>query len=176
MQLATERLLLRQWQPTDLNLFTEMNSDPEVMRFFPVIPSPSESEAFFQRIETHWREHGFGLFCAELVGVSPCIGFIGLSVPRFHAHFMPAVEIGWRLRKEFWNQGLATEGAKAVMNWAFTGIGLTELVSFTSDSNLPSRRVMEKIGLTHNPAEDFDHPLLAVESPLRRHVLYRGAK
>jgi RimJ/RimL family protein N-acetyltransferase len=98
-------------------------------------------------------------------------GFIGLSVPTFEAHFTPCVEIGWRLAAEHWGHGLATEGARAVLA---TAVG--PIVSFTSVQNVRSRRVMEKIGLTRDPADDFDHPRLPAGHSLRRHVLYRSAK
>jgi len=101
------------------------------------------------------------------------IGYVGLSVPRFEAAFMPAVEIGWRLASDTWGLGLATEGAGAVARFAFETAGLEELVSFTVPANMRSRRVMEKIGMTHDPADDFDHPRIAEGHPMRRHVLYR---
>ena len=101
------------------------------------------------------------------------IGYVGLAVPGFEAHFTPCVEIGWRLATPYWNLGLATEGARAVLDYAFSTVGLNEVVSFTVPANVRSRRVMEKLGLTHNPSDDFDHPRLPPDHPLRRHVLYR---
>ena len=105
--------------------------------------------------------------------MAPFIGFVGLAVPRFEAHFTPCVEIGWRVAADQWNRGYATEAACAVLKYGFEIIGLSEIVSFTVPINLPSRRVMEKIGMTHNSADDFDHPLIPEGHPLRRHVLYR---
>ena len=127
------------------------------------------------RIEAHFAAHGFGLWGAELKREGEFIGFIGLSIPRFEAHFTPCVEIGWRLARDHWGQGLATEGAQAVMECAFGELGLRELVSFTAAGNMRSRRVMEKIRMTHDEADDFDHPALPEGHRLSRHVLYRKA-
>ena len=150
-----------------------MNSDPRVMEFFPALLSRQESEAMVDRIEAHFDAHGFGLWAAELRQVKSLVGFIGLNVPSFEAHFTPCVEIGWRLAADHWGQGLATEGANAVVRYSFEKLGLGELVSFTAPANVASRRVMEKLGMTYDPADDFDHPRLPEGHPLRRHVLYR---
>ena len=125
------------------------------------------------RIEAHQSEHGFCFFAAELAGRASFIGFIGLSRVPFAAPFTPAVEIGWRLAPPYWHKGLATEGAQSVLSYAFRKLNLDEVVSFTVPANIRSRRVMEKIGLKHDPADDFAHPRLPAGHPLRRHVLYR---
>jgi RimJ/RimL family protein N-acetyltransferase len=143
------------------------------MEFMPGPLAPELSDKLIARIEQHFERHGFGLFAAELLEDQTFLGFIGLSVPDFDAPFMPAVEIGWRLSADYWDRNLATEGASAVVRHAFEGIGLTGLVSFTVPENLRSRRVMEKLGMTHDPGGDFDHPRLPQGHPLRRHVLYR---
>ena len=143
------------------------------MEFFPALLSQEESDAMVDRIETHFAEHGFGLWAAEIRDSDSFIGYIGLAVPRFEAAFMPCIEIGWRLAAQYWGRGLATEGARAVAEHGFHLLGLTELVSFTTADNLRSRRVMEKLGMTRDPGEDFDHPSLPEGHPLRRHVLYR---
>lgn len=143
------------------------------MEFFPSCLTPEESDSTVSRIEAHHREHGFCLFAAELIGKAPFIGFIGISTVPFEAPFTPAIEIGWRLARRYWHKGLATEGAEAVLSYAFRKLSLDEVVSFTAPGNIRSRRVMEKIGLQHNPADDFDHPRLPAGHPLRRHVLYR---
>jgi RimJ/RimL family protein N-acetyltransferase len=171
--LATERLLLRRWQHSDRRPFSRLNADPYVMEFMPGPLSRPESDLLVDQIESHFREHGFGLCAVELRRNHSFIGFIGLNVPSFHAHFTPCVEIGWRLCAEYWGQGLATEGARETVRYAFEVLGLQELVSFTVPANVRSRRVMEKLGMTHNPANDFDHPKLPEGHPLRRHVLYR---
>lgn len=150
-----------------------LNADPAVMEFFPSCLTREESDSTISSIEAHYREHGFCLFAAELIGKAPFIGFIGISTVPFEAPFTPAIEIGWRLARRYWHKGLATEGAEAVLSYAFRKLRLNEVVSFTVPANIRSRRVMEKVGLRHNPADDFDHPRLPAGHPLRRHVLYR---
>ena len=171
--LETDRLILRRWKPSDLPAFAEMNADPRVMEFFPGTLTREESDAFVERVESHFENHGFGLFAAELKSTGELIGFIGLHASTFQAHFTPCVEIGWRIAARFWNQGLATEGAQEVIRFAFERLKLDSLVSFTVPENIASRRLMEKLGMTHDPAEDFDHPRLPEGHRLRRHVLYR---
>jgi len=171
--LETSRLLLRRWTPADREPFARLNRDPAVMEFMPGFLSREVSDQLVDRIEAHFRQHGFGLWAAELREGGQFIGFIGLAVPRFEAAFTPSVEIGWRLAREYWGRGLATEGAHEAIRYAFEDLELPSLVSFTVPANVRSRRVMEKLGMTHNPADDFDHPLLAPGHPLRRHVLYR---
>jgi RimJ/RimL family protein N-acetyltransferase len=172
-QLTTERLVLRRWRPSDLAPFQVLNADPQVMEFMPARLSSQQSGDFLTRIEQHFERHGFGLFAAELADEETLIGYIGLSVPAFDAPSMPAVEIGWRLACGYWGRGLATEGARAVVDYAFQTLLLPGLVSFTVPRNLHSIRVMEKLGMVHNPADDFDHPRLPHGHPLRHHVLYR---
>lgn len=169
----TDRLLLRRWRDSDGLPFQAMNADPRVMEYFPSLLSPGESDALIDRAQAHFNRHGYGPFAAELLADHSFIGFIGLSIPAFDAPFMPAVEIGWRLAFDFWGRGLATEGARAVIRYAFNELDLESLVSFTVPANLRSRRVMEKIGMTHDPRDDFDHPRLPEAHPLQRHVLYR---
>lgn len=171
--LETERLILRAWRRADRDPFARINSDPVVMEFFPSCLSRAESDQGVDRIERHFREYGFGLFAAELRRDATFIGFIGLNVPRFVAHFTPCVEIGWRLAAAYWGQGLATEGARAALHYGFETLALEQIVSFTVPRNARSRRVMEKLGMTHDPSDDFDHPGLAEGHPMRRHVLYR---
>jgi RimJ/RimL family protein N-acetyltransferase len=172
-ELRTERLLLRRWRAEDREPFAAMNADSRVMRHFPALLSREESDGRFDRIQAHWNEQGFGLWAVEVVGTAPFIGLIGLCHAPFEASFTPCVEIGWRLAAEHWGQGLATEGARAALQCGFGRLGLSEVLSFTVPENHASRRVMEKLGMTHDPADDFDHPLLAEGHPLRRHVLYR---
>ena len=202
-EILTPRLRLRRWLPGDRAPFAAMNADPRVMEYFPKALTREESDALIERIEAHFEQRGFGLWAVEIrggarfagsagaaatekfaraagfagatgtTGFAPFAGFIGLSVPRFQAHFTPCVEIGWRLAAEHWGHGYATEGARAVLDFGFEALGLEEIVSFTAEGNARSRRVMEKIGMTRNPADDFDHPSLPEGHPLRRHVLYR---
>jgi RimJ/RimL family protein N-acetyltransferase len=171
--LETERLILRRWKPSDRGPFAEINANPLVMEFMPSALSNEESNHLADRIEDHFEQHGFGLCAAETCDSHTFIGFIGLSVPNFEAQFTPCVEIGWRLAADYWGQGLATEGARAIGRYGFEVLTLKEIVSFTVPANLRSRRVMEKLGMTRDPADDFNHPGLPPGHPLRRHVLYR---
>jgi RimJ/RimL family protein N-acetyltransferase len=174
IRLQTQRLILRDWQDTDLDPFAKMNADPEVMTYFPALLSRQESDSLVQRINVHHQAYGFGLWAVETTG--SFIGFIGLNVPSFQAHFTPAVEIGWRLAREFWGQGFATEGAREVLQYGFETIGLREIVSFTSSLNLKSIAVMKRLGMTSQVSDTFLHPLLPSGHPLQRHVLYRLRK
>jgi RimJ/RimL family protein N-acetyltransferase len=172
-ELRTSRLVLRQWRDSDLAPFAELNADPEVMLHYPSTLTRAQSDAWVVGARALIASRGWGLWAVEVVDGAPFIGFVGLSQPRFEAHFTPAVEIGWRLAREHWGRGYATEGARAAIAFAFEELGLEEIVSFTTVANDRSRRVMERVGMTHDPADDFDHPLLAPGDPLRPHVLYR---
>jgi RimJ/RimL family protein N-acetyltransferase len=173
MTLKTERLILREWNATDREPFARMNADARVMEYLGERMSRERSDEVADRIEAHFRAHGFGLCAAELAEGGEFIGFIGLAVPTFEAAFTPCVEIGWRLAAEYWGAGLATEGGREIVRYAFEELGLPELVSLTAIRNERSRRVMTKLGMTHDAAENFDHPRVPVGDPLRRHVLYR---
>jgi RimJ/RimL family protein N-acetyltransferase len=167
---------LRRWRVVDRDAFAGLNTDPRVMEYLPGLPSRAESDALADSIEAHFARHGFGLWAIDVPGVSEFAGFLGLSVPRFETRFTPCVEIGWRLAREYWGRGYATEGARATLAFGFESAGLDEIVSFTVPGNRRSRRVMEKIGMTRDPQDDFDHPGLPAGHPLRRHVLYRIAR
>jgi RimJ/RimL family protein N-acetyltransferase len=173
MTLKTERLILREWNEADREPFAQMNADSRVMEYLGEAMSREQSYAVAGRIEAHFKAHGFGLCAADLAESGEFIGFIGLAVPTFEAAFTPCVEIGWRLAAEYWGAGLATEGAREIVRYAFEGLGLPELVSLTAIGNERSRRVMAKLGMTHDAAEHFDHPRIPAGDPLRRHVLYR---
>lgn len=171
--LCTERLVLREWRDNDFPAFADLNADPRVMERLPKTLTRTESDQFASRIRAHFDEHGFGLWAVEVPDVAPFIGFVGLAVPRFDAHFTPCVEVGWRIAFSYWNKGFATEGARAAVAYGFSRLSLPEIVSLTVPHNVASRRVMEKLGMSHDPSDDFDHPMLAEGHPLRRHVLYR---
>lgn len=171
--IRTERLVLRRWLRRDREPFAAMNADPDVIAHFPALLSRDESDGVVDRIEAGFEEHGFGLWALELRGSGAFIGFTGLAVPGFEAPFAPAVEIGWRLGRPAWGQGYATEAGRAALVVGFDEIGLHEVVSFTSTANDRSRAVMRRLGMSHDVADDFDHPRLPPSSPLRRHVLYR---
>jgi RimJ/RimL family protein N-acetyltransferase len=170
LELRTPRLLLRGWRAEDRAPFAEMNADPVVREHFPSLLSRNESDRFADRIEAEFFTRGFGLWAVEIPGVAPFAGFTGLSVPSFEASFTPCVEIGWRLAREHWGRGYATEAARAAIEFGFTEIGLDEVVSFTVPANTRSVRVMEKLGMKFSGEFDF---AIAEGHPLRRHVLYR---
>ena len=175
MEPVTERLLLRRWKDEDRAPFAALNADPVVLEHFPARLTRAESDAFVERITQQLEERGWGLWALEERTSGRFLGFTGLNVPGFSAHFTPAVEVGWRLARDAWGFGYASEAARAAAAVAFDEVGLDEIVSFTATSNVRSMRVMERIGMTHDPADDFDHPALSEGSPLRRHVLYRLA-
>jgi RimJ/RimL family protein N-acetyltransferase len=175
LPLRTERLIIRQWRAEDRDPFAAMNADPEVMEHFPAMLGRAESDATVDRIRERIEGTGLGFWAVEIAETGRFIGFTGLSVPRFDAPFMPAVEIGWRLARDAWGHGYATEAARRALAFAFGDLGLAEVVAFTTTTNLRSQAVMRRIGMTHDPADDFDHPLIAEGHPLRRHVLWRAA-
>jgi RimJ/RimL family protein N-acetyltransferase len=172
-EIRTERLLMRRWRDADRAPFAAMNADPRVMEHFPKVLSREESDATVERICGHLDRHGYAQWAVEILYDATFAGFIGLSVPSFEAHFTPCVEIGWRLAREHWGRGYATEGARVALDYGFAELGLAEIVSFTVPANTRSRRVMEKLGMTHDPRDDFDHPGVADGHALKRHVLYR---
>ncbi len=167
--LATPRVLLRDWRDADLAPFAALNADPEVMRYFPAPLRREESDALAARIRDFLAEHGWGLWAAEHEG--RFIGFVGLQRPRFVADFTPCVELAWRLARDAQGCGLATEAGFAARDFAVARLSGEALVSFTTVTNRPSRRVMEKLGLVYE--RSFEHPLLGEGHPLRTHVLYR---
>lgn len=173
MELRTARLTLRPWRDDDVAPFAAMNADARVREFFPSTLTSEESAASAASIIAHWKQHGFGLWAVEVSGVAPFIGFVGLAIPPFDAHFTPCVEVGWRLAVPYWGHGYATEGGRAAVTFGFEVLGLAEIVSMTPERNVRSRAVMERLGMARNPADDFDHPNIAAGHPLRRHVLYR---
>lgn len=175
-ELRTERLVLRAWRESDREPFAALNADPIVMEHFPAPLSRVESDAFVDRILATFDDHGWGLWAVEVPDDFEFIGFVGLAIPSFDASFTPCVEVGWRLAKDAWGRGYAPEGATEALRFAFDELALEEVVSFTSVQNAKSRRVMEKLGMTHDPADDFDHPALALDSPINRHVLYRATR
>ena len=165
--------MLRQWREADLEPFAALSADPEVMRYFPAALTRAESDARAECARAEIAEQGWGFWALELAQPATLIGMVGLAELDFEAHFTPAVEVGWRLAREHWGNGYATESARAALDFGFEELGLDEIVSFTTVANERSLRVMQRLGMTHDAADDFDHPLLADGHPLRRHVLYR---
>ena len=176
--IRTERLLLRAWRDDDLASFAALNADPEVMRYFLGTLDRAQSDALAGRIRSLLDANGCGLWAIEVADASSpldgrFIGFTGLVHQDFPAQFTPAIEVGWRLSREAWGQGYATEAAREALRVGFEEHGLAEIVSMTAEGNIRSRAVMERIGMSHDPTDDFDHPGVPVGNALRRHVLYR---
>ena len=179
-RLRTPRLLLREWREDDKPVYAELNADPEVMAHFPSTLTAVQSDEMVDRMAASWTDRGYGLWAVEVVegddAAAPIgfVGFVGLSSPSWETSFTPCVEVGWRLHRRAWGHGFAPEAARAALAWGFAELDLPndEVVSFTTVANTKSRRVMEKLGMTHDAADDFDHPLLP-DWHERRHVLYR---
>jgi RimJ/RimL family protein N-acetyltransferase len=165
--------VLREWRDDDREPFAEMNADPAVMEHFPALLSRAESDALVDRIIEHWPVDGHGLWAVERTEDGTFLGFTGLASPSWQAHFTPAVEIGWRFKRDAWGHGYATEAARAALRFGFEELGLEEILSWTVPGNVRSRAVMERLGMNRDPADDFDHPAIPTGNPLRRHVLYR---
>ena len=172
-EIRTKRLILRHWRDDDLEPFAKVNADPDVMAHLPTVLDRTGSDALAARIREHFDRYGFGLWAVEVPHVQPFIGFVGLAVPRFDAPFTPCVEIGWRLARAHWGTGYATEAARAALEIGFGPAGLDEIVSFTVTANVRSIAVMERLAMTRDPGDDFDHPALPAGHRLSRHVLYR---
>ena len=174
MILATPRLVLAPWTEQDLAPFAALNADPEVMRYFPKTLTTEESNALVDRLRSMWAEHGYGLSAVRRRQDDAFIGMVGIQKVLNPGYpFAPAVEVGWRLAKAFWRQGYASEAARAALAHGFDVLDLNEIVAFTAVNNQPSRAVMTSLGMTRDPADDFLHPLLPEDHPLRLHVLYR---
>jgi RimJ/RimL family protein N-acetyltransferase len=171
--LSTARLILRRWRDADREPFARLSADPEVMRHFARPLDRAASDAFVDRIEAAFAARGFGLWAVERRVDCAFLGFTGLVVQKFEAPFTPCVEAGWRFARDAWGQGYATEAAREALRYGFDVLGLAEIVSFTSPRNGASIRVMERLGMHRDPADDFDYPGLPVGHPLRPHVLYR---
>ena len=170
-EIRTERLALRGWTDADRPAYAAINADPAVMATIGPLQTRAQTDSAIDRMMASWVENGFGLWCVELDG--GCIGFTGLNRPWFQAAFTPCVEVGWRLASAHWGHGYAPEAGRAALDFGFNVVGLDEIVSFTAAVNHKSRRVMEKLGMSHDAGADFDHPNLREGDPLRRHVLYR---
>lgn len=171
IEILTPRLKLREWKEEDKETFFKLNSDPRVMEFMPKLLSKKESDQLVESIKLKFKENGYSFFAVELLEDKSFIGFIGLSIPKFDTFFTPCVEIGWRLAYNYWGKGYATEGAKECINYGFSKLNLSEIVSFTASQNIRSCKVMERIGMKY--IDEFNHPVLPKGHPLEKHVLYK---
>ncbi len=174
LELHSPRCVLRQWKGSDLAPWVEMNADPEVRRYFPSLHDTEQALAEAGRCRDAIAQRGWGLWALELPGEFAFAGFVGLNVPHYDAPFVPAVEIGWRLTRAAWGRGYATEASRAALEFAFARLGLHEVIAIAVPTNEPSLRVMQRLGMVHDPAGDFEHPRIDAGHPLRRHVLYRA--
>lgn len=174
-ELRTDRLLLRGWRDADREPFATLNADPAVVEFLNGPLTRDQSDAMVDRIEASWAGKGYGLWAVQVVDGPEFIGYVGLWDALFEAPFTPAIEVGWRLARSAWGRGYASEAARAAVGYGYGTLGLPEVLSFTAATNLRSRAVMERIGMTRDPDGDFEHPAVPEGSPLRRHVLYRFA-
>ena len=170
--LLTPRLRLRPWRDADLAPFAAMNADPRVMECLPGLLDRAASDAAANRLRDHFEEHGFGKWVVETREGDDFVGVVGLGWCTFDAPINPSVEVGWRLAAAQWGKGYATEAARAALDYGFGELRLERITSFTVPANERSWRVMQRSGMTYTPANDFDHPLLPPDSPLRRHVTY----
>jgi ribosomal-protein-alanine N-acetyltransferase len=175
-QLTTDRLVLRGWLERDREPFAAINADPEVMKYMPAPLDRAGSDAMIDRFMSYFAELGFGLWAVEERASASLLGFVGLARPRFEASFTPCVEAAWRIAAGHQGRGFATEAARAVLEFGFETIGLDEIVAFTSAENRPSLRVMAKLGMTHDPREDFVHPLMPAAHWLQPMLLHRLPK
>lgn len=173
MSIPTSRLILRQWRDSDLAPFRLLNADPEVMRYFPAPLSETESDDLASRARSHIDDHGWGLWAVEVVDGPSFIGFVGLWPAGIGSDLEPMTEVGWRLAATAWGHGYAIEAARQSVRHGFEELDLTEIVSFTSVVNRRSRAVMERLGMTRDPGDDFDHPRIRSDHVLAPHVLYR---
>lgn len=172
-EIETERLCLREWKSSDFVPFAMMNRSKRACEFLPKTLSTEESDSLAKRFIDHHAICGFAPYAVEEKQHHRFIGYVGLMIPTFEASFMPAVEIGWRLSPDYWGRGYASEAALSVLGEGFGALGLHEIVSFTVPQNQRSIRVMEKIGMVHDPDGDFMHPALPNGHPLSYHLLYR---
>ncbi|MFT2109991.1 GNAT family N-acetyltransferase [Marinomonas sp. 2405UD68-3] len=170
--LESERLILRQWQESDLEPFAALTSDPLVMQYFPAVLTRAESDALVKKLQNHITQHGWGFWAVELKATSECIGLVGMIHQNGDIPNAPFVEIGWRLSANHWRKGYTLEAARASLDFAFQTLGLNAVYAFTTLDNLPSIGVMEKLGMV-NQQQDFNHPSLPVDHPMSRHCLYK---
>ncbi len=176
VELRTQRLLLRQWKDSDLDKWCTMNADTEVRKFFPKVLSPDEAQDEMTRMRAGIAQRGWGLWAIEIPGVHPFAGLVGLNIPGYEAPWMPMVEVGWRLSREAWHKGYATEGAAAALNFAFVHLELAQVIAISVTTNTASHNVMERLGMTRDASADFDHPRVPADWPLKRHILHRVAR
>ncbi len=171
--IETARLRLRQWLPSDVEAWADMNEDPRVMEFFPAPARREHSREAAARMREDLERNGYGWFVMERKDAPGFAGVLALDDIRYDLPFRPLREIGWRLPVAAWHRGYATEGAGALLRYAFDELRWPEVVAMTAAINVRSRRVMERLGMQRDSAADFAHPRVPDDSPIKPHVLYR---
>ncbi|HYL41288.1 MAG TPA: GNAT family N-acetyltransferase, partial [Candidatus Binatus sp.] len=174
--LVTERLRLRGWRDEDRPVYAAINADPEVTRYLSKQFDRDETDRMVDRMLAGWAGRGFGLWAVERQSDAELLGMTGLSPHELPEPLGSVVEVGWRFARHAWGRGYATEAAAAAVGFGFEQLGLEEIVSFMAFDNVRSRRVMERLGMRRDPADDFEHPMFPPGHPLRAHVLYRLAR
>jgi RimJ/RimL family protein N-acetyltransferase len=175
-RLVTERLILRRWRDSDVAAFAKLNGDPEVMRYFPRTYDFEETKSRIAAWSEAFETRGYAPWAVEIPDLSPCIGFVGPALIGQPQWLAGKLEMAWRLDRPFWGKGYATEAARAALRDAFERLQPPEIIAYTAAINLPSRRVIEKLGMTEDVASAFDHPALEANEALRPHVVYRLAR
>ena len=170
-EITTERLIMRGWREADLAPWAAMNADPEVRRYVGPLLTFEQAAAWVLNYQDDLDRYGFGFWAVEIRASGEFIGFTGLNTMDKGTPFS-GVELGWRLARSAWGRGYATEAGLAALRYGFDAVGLPEVVAVTMARNVRSQAVMRRIGMTTDPAEDFDDPDVG-EGPLRRHVVYR---
>jgi RimJ/RimL family protein N-acetyltransferase len=171
--IRTQRLILRPWRETDLELFAKLNADPKVMEFYNSVLTRNESDALAMKFQKEFKERGYGFWAIEVPGVADFIGYVGLNYWNLEMKFAPCIDIGWRLDSSFWGHGYATEGAEASLHYGFKMLGFSEIVAMATIGNTRSKHVMERLGMKTDPAENFEHPKVPKGDRLSWRVLYR---
>lgn len=169
--IETERLILRRWRARDVEPYAALTADPEVMVWLGGVMDKHESAEHIDGMEDHFDRWGYGRYVIERRADGAFLGYTGI------ARIWPGlpvtgVEIGWRLNRDAWGHGYATEAARAATHEGLTRFELPEILAFTAEGNLRSRAVMERLGYRRDPSRDFDHPRLLEGDPLRRHVVF----
>lgn len=171
---TSNRLGFRNWKDSDIEFMHQINSDEEVMEFFPSIPTKKETETFVLKMQHQFADKGFCYFAVDILKTNEFIGFIGISEQTYKTDFSPFIDIGWRLKKSSWNKGYATEGAKACLNYAFQKLNLKTIYSVAPILNIKSQRVMLKIGMKKHST--FVHPKIPNDSILKSCIVYKIKK
>jgi len=170
----SERLGFRNWIHEDFDEFAKLNSDEEVMEFFPNTLTTDEVKVLFKKLKSHFSENGFTYYATDILATSEFIGMIGLASQQYKSKYTPAIDIGWRLKRKAWGKGFATEGAKRCLAYGFNNLGIKKIISVCTTNNTKSEHVMKKIGMYKKG--EFNHPELSKHPELEKHLCYEIVK